>query len=185
METETKYTVKKICRSLIALSLCVIVFACNGTENDSETSKEPTISNFYLIRHAEKDRSDSTNVDPELMQKGLDRAIRWAEVFDNIPLDAIYSTNYQRTIMTAAPTSVKKDIDIQYYDPRELDVEAFKMENQGLNVLIVGHSNTTPKFANGLLGIEKYEALEDTDNSSLFIVTIVDSVATDIRLRIN
>ncbi|WP_339140314.1 SixA phosphatase family protein [Croceitalea sp. MTPC5] len=161
------------------------LLSCNTTEKSEAIPNEPTVSSFYLIRHAEKDRSDSTNIDPELMQKGLDRAIRWAEVFDDIPLDVIYSTNYERTRMTAAPTSVKKDIDIDYYDPRELDFEAFKAENVGLNVLIVGHSNTTPQFVNELLGQEKYGALEDTDNSSLFIVTLVDSVATDIHLRIN
>jgi len=185
MGTVTKYLTKKMLKPLFSFLICLGLFSCNTSEKNTGIPKDPTVSSFYLIRHAEKDRSDSTNIDPELMQKGLDRAIRWAEVFDDIPLDAIYSTNYERTIMTAAPTSVKKDIDIQYYDPRELDVQAFKMENEGLNVLIVGHSNTTPKFVNELLGEEKYEPLEDSDNSNLFIVTVVDSVTTDIRLLIN
>ena len=71
------------------------------------------VSTFYFIRHAEKDRTDPNNVDPELNQDGLGRAMRWAEVLDPIPLDAIYSTDFDRTTMTAAPTSVKKDINIQ------------------------------------------------------------------------
>ena len=169
--------------------LCIFTaigfLSCNDDTKDIEINEEPIISTFYLIRHAEKDRSDPNNIDPELIQKGLDRAIRWAEVFDPIPLDAIYSTNYERTLMTAAPTSVKKNIDIQYYDPGALDIDAFKADNEGKNVLIVGHSNTTPDFTNKILGFEKYDDMYDDDNASLFIVRVIDSVATDIRLKIN
>ncbi|WP_350285579.1 histidine phosphatase family protein [uncultured Croceitalea sp.] len=169
-------------KTILITAICVGFFNCNT--KDKEINKEPIISTFYLIRHAEKDRTDSTNRDPELMQKGLDRAIRWAEVFDNVPLDAIYSTDYQRTKMTAAPTSVKKDLTTQFYDPSNIDVDTFKSDHEGMNVLVVGHSNTTPDFVNKLIGQEKYDAIDDADNTSLFIVKIVDSVATDIRLKI-
>ena len=87
--------------------------------------------------------------------------------------------------MTAAPTSIKKDIDIKYYDPRDMDIEAFKMENEGKNVLVVGHSNTTPMLVNKIIGVEKYDAMDDSDNSSLFIVRIIDGVPTDIRLKMD
>ena len=168
---------------LLAL-LAVGIISCN-TKNTQEPAKDPVISTFYLIRHAEKDRTDPTNSNPELNQGGLGRAIKWAEVFETIDLDVIYSTNYERTSMTAAPTSVKKDIDVKYYNPGDVDIEALKAENLSKNVLIVGHSNTTPVMANKLLGYEKYEQMDDTDNGSLFIVRIIDSVATDIRLNMN
>ncbi len=150
-----------------------------------EITEEPVISTFYFIRHAEKDRTDPENKDPELNQDGLGRAIRWAEVFDPIALDAIYSTNYERTSMTAAPTAVKKDITVEYYDPNSVDIEAFKTNNEGLNVLVVGHSNSTPNFVNNMLGIEKYDHIDDNNNSSLFIIRIIDGVATDIRLQMD
>lgn len=175
----TKNYIKYLC----CLLLFVGFLSCNQEAKDKEITKEPTVSTFYLIRHAEKDTSDSKNIDPELIQKGLDRAIRWAEVFDQVPLDAIYSTNYERTLMTAAPTSVKKDIDVQYYDPREIDIEALKSDSEGKNVLIVGHSNTTPDLTNKILGIEKYEPMPEDDNGSLFIIRIIDKKATDIRLK--
>ncbi|MBT8187381.1 MAG: histidine phosphatase family protein [Croceitalea sp.] len=175
----------KFYSKLILLTLICVGFAnCSG-DKDKEINKEPIISTFYLIRHAEKDRSDSTNIDPELTQQGLDRAIRWAEIFDKVSINAIYSTNYERTQMTAAPIAIKKNLDVQTYDPKNLDVEAFLMDNEGFNVLIVGHSNTTPDFANKLLKMEKYEAMDDTDNGSLFIVRVVDGKASDIRLNIN
>ena len=150
-----------------------------------EITEDPVVSTFYFIRHAEKDRTDPENVDPELNQDGLGRAMKWAEVFDPIDLDVIYSTNYERTSMTAAPTSVKKDITIKYYDPGTVDIQEFKKSNERLNVLVVGHSNTTPEFVNKMLGLEKYNHIEDDDNSSLFIVRIIDGEATDIRLRID
>lgn len=184
--TITKFFLKPL---VILTVIGVGLISCNDKKNsgnkDIEINKEPTISTFYLIRHAEKDRTDPNNADPELNQDGLGRAMNWANILDNIPLDALYSTNFERTRMTAAPVSVKQDLDIDYYDPSTMDIETFKKDNSGLQVLIVGHSNTTPNMVNKLLGEEKYSPLDDTNNGALFIVQIVDGVATDIRLQIN
>ncbi|MBW8241253.1 histidine phosphatase family protein [Muricauda oceani] len=167
------------------IALAIILVGSISCKKDTKIAEEPVISTFYFIRHAEKDRTDPENPDPELNQDGLDRAIRWAEVFDAIPLDVVYSTNYERTSMTAAPTSVKKDIDIKYYDPSTFDVEEFKLVNEGKNVLVVGHSNTTPMLVNKVIGMEKYEQMDDSDNGSLFIIRIIDGVPTDIRLKMD
>ena len=176
---------KRINTLKIYLFVCIAtgIFSCNN--KDKEIKADLIVSTFYLIRHAEKDRTDPSNSNPELNQDGLGRAIKWAEVFDPIDLDVIYSTNYERTSMTAAPTSIKKDINVKYYNPSDMDIEALKAENLSKNVLIVGHSNTTPVMANKLLGYDKYEQMEDNDNGSLFIIRIIDSTSTTIRLNIN
>ena len=166
------------------IALAMIIVGSISCKKDTK-NVEPIVSTFYFIRHAEKDRTDPENPDPELNQDGLNRAIRWAEIFDPIPMDVIYSTNYERTSMTAAPTSVKKNIDIKYYDPNEVDIEEFKLINEGKNVLVVGHSNTTPAFVNKMIGFEKYDDMDDSDNSSLFIVRVIDGVPTDIRLKMD
>ncbi len=166
------------------IALAMIIVGSISCKKDTK-NVEPIVSTFYFIRHAEKDRTDPENPDPELNQDGLNRAIRWAEIFDPIPMDVIYSTNYERTSMTAAPTSVKKNIDIKYYDPNEVDIEEFKLINEGKNVLVVGHSNTTPEFVNKMIGFEKYDDMDDSDNSSLFIVRIIDGVPTDFRLKMD
>lgn len=173
----------RIIKPLIALA--IILVGSVSCKEDTKIVEDPVISTFYFIRHAEKDRIDPDNPDPELNQDGLDRAIKWAEVFDPIAIDVIYSTNYERTSMTAAPTSVKKNVDVKYYDPNNIDIEQFKSENEGLNVLVVGHSNTTPAFVNKMIEVEKYEPMDDTDNSSLFIVRIIDGVPTDFRLKMD
>ena len=165
---------------LLAVIVFLTLFSCK-----EEPKSEPVISTFYLIRHAEKDRSNPENQDPELNQDGLNRALKWAEVFDPIELDAIYSTNYERTTMTAAPASIKKELEIEFYDPGAVDIESFKEIHKGHNVLIVGHSNTTPVFVNNLLGEDKYPQMDDDDNSSLFIVRFIDDSTTDFRLKMD
>jgi broad specificity phosphatase PhoE len=88
--------------------------------------------------------------------------------------------------MTAAPTSVKKDIPFEYYDPKTLNVNEFKQEIMGKKVLVVGHSNTTPDFVNKLLGMEnRFPAMDDTDNGSLFIVHLFGNQSDVTRLHIN
>jgi broad specificity phosphatase PhoE len=168
-------------------SLCflTLVMACKDEPEAPLQAKETNISTFYLIRHAEKERTNPEDVDPELNQEGLGRAMHWAEILNEIPLDAIYSTDFNRTSMTAAPVSVKKNIDVQYYDPRILNLNQFKIDNLNKNVLVVGHSNTTPDLANKLLGEEKYGQLDDDENGTLFIVTIVNGVATSNKLVFN
>jgi len=87
--------------------------------------------------------------------------------------------------MTAAPASVKQDITVQVYDPEELNIDQFVADNLGKNVLVVGHSNTTPDMVNKLIGEEKYGPMDDTDNGSLFIVQQTGDKRTNMRLLFN
>jgi broad specificity phosphatase PhoE len=130
---------------------------------------------YYLIRHAEKERIDSSNKDPKLTEQGLKRAQKWSEIFQDIPLDAIYSTNYKRTMQTASPTAEAKQLNITTYDPNKMDLASFKKETSGKRVLVVGHSNTTPALANTLLGNYKYQMISDDINGNLYIVTLSKS----------
>ena len=57
--------------------------------------------------------------------------------------------------------------------------------NQGKNVLIVGHSNTTPNLVNELLGKEKYPQIEDNNNGNLYVVTIINGISTCTLLHID
>lgn len=159
------------------------LWGCKDTSSEPGIEIAPEITTYYLIRHAEKDRSDPENKDPELNQRGLGRAMHWAEIFQDIPLDAIYSTEYARTTMTAAPVAVKKDLTVTDYDAEMLGIETFKAENIGKDVLIVGHSNTTPEMVNRLIGEDRYSPMDDSDNGSLFIVTIVGSETSVLRLH--
>lgn len=173
-------------RFLPILFLFVFLVSCKEDPKpvpQEVVSQETTT--FYLIRHAEKDRSNPDNPDPELNQDGLGRSVRWAEVFDAVELDAVYTTDYERTRMTAAPTVVKKGLTEKIYEPGTLDLATLKAQHYGKHVLIVGHSNTTPELVNKFLGEAKYGDIDDLDNSTLFIVSVNGDTVTDIRLRID
>ena len=142
-------------------------------------SKDETTT-YYLIRHAEKVRIDNTNRNPNLNKNGQERAEKWANRFKNVPFDAIYSTNYNRTIQTATPTAESKNLEIQTYNPSKMYDSIFKQATKGKTVLIVGHSNTTPIFANKILEEEKYQFMDDNNNASLYIVTITGDKKTSV-----
>ena len=145
-------------------------------EGPYQKNKKPTsTTTYYLIRHAEKDRSDSSNKDPQLTEQGHKRAQKWSEIFKDIPLDAVYSTNYKRTVQTANPTAKAKQLNITIYDPGKMDMASFKNETSGKQILIVGHSNTIPALANALLGNDKYKMIADNINGNLYIITLSPS----------
>ncbi len=161
---------KKYIALLIVLSFILPSCAQEKNKDSSELT-----STFFFIRHAEKDRSDKTNRNPELTTKGHERAQHWNDVFKNVAFDAVYSTDYHRTKQTALPTAQSNKLELTIYNPRAIDGPAFIAQNKGKKVLIVGHSNTTPTFVNAILGIEKYEQIDDSNNANLYIVTISSS----------
>jgi len=140
---------------------------------------------IYLIRHAEKDRSDIKNRNPELNDMGKKRALKWVQVFKNIELNKIYSTNYNRTIQTVTPISEENNIDISIYSPSKINYKNFILDNSGAKVLVVGHSNTIPFFVNGLIDKESYKQIDDLNNSNLYVVTICGNNISHKLLYIN
>ena len=132
-------------------------------------------SEFFLIRHAEKERIDLQNKNPNLNEKGKLRALKWAEVFKNIEFDKIYSTNYHRTLETVMPISKKSKKEILIYSPSKINYGKFLSDNNNNKVLVVGHSNTIPVFVNGLIKQNFYGQINDTNNSNLYIVKICNN----------
>ena len=148
-------------------------------------SNAQEVTTYYFIRHAEKLRVDKTDRNPNLNSKGLKRAEAWKEVFSNISFDAIYSTDYTRTRLTAKPTADSKNLPILMYNPRDMYSKTFQNQTKGKTILVVGHSNTTNVFANKVLGFDKYEEIKDNNNSNLYIVTVMNGNSSSILLQIN
>ena len=143
------------------------------------------VTTYYLIRHAEKLRIDLSDQNPILNHQGVKRANTWKEVFTNVSLDAVYSTDYNRTKLTAKPTANSKNLPIFLYDPKDMYSESFQHKTKGKAVLVVGHSNTTHIFANKVLGRDEYNQINDDNNSNLYIVSVIDEKAFSILLKIN
>ena len=148
-------------------------------------SNAQEVTTYYFIRHAEKLRVDKTDRNPNLNSKGLKRAESWKEIFSNISFDAIYSTDYTRTRLTAKPTADSKKLPILIYNPRDMYSKTFQNQTKGKTILVVGHSNTTNVFANKVLGFDKYEEIKDNNNSNLYIVTLRNKKASSVLLKID
>ncbi len=162
---------------ILAITLFTSPLLAQDVVNDS-------ISTYYLIRHAEKDRSDETNKDPDLTKKGALRALRWSQLFEQFQIDAVYSTSYNRTQNTALPTAKNNNITIKTYHPFKIDMQQFLKDTKGKSVLVVGHSNTTPGFVNKLIGKEVYQDISDNNNANLYIVTIKGEQISHVLVKI-
>jgi len=148
----------------------------------AQESVEKTTT-YFLIRHAEKVRENPADKNPDLNERGFQRAENWEKVLKHISFDAIYSTDYKRTLKTAAPIAEKSNLEIKLYNPSKVDFELFQLENTGKNVLIVGHSNSVPQFVNGLINQQKYQEMNDDEFSHLYIVTVKGKKITDLLLN--
>lgn len=173
-------------KSIIAV-LILLFMSCNSHSQEQLSHSNDEVTTYYLIRHAEKDRSDPTNRNPHLNTKGVERSERWNQILEHVKFDAVYSTNYFRTMETAQPIADKNKLTIKNYNPNDLDNELsqFLKETKGKTVLIVGHSNTTPSFVNAIIGKNTYSDIDDSNNGNLYIVTIVGDTVTDQLLTIN
>ncbi len=100
---------------------------------------EDSYFSLYLVRHAEK----QVGKDPQLTACGKLRAKQLATLLAPINIEAIYSTAYQRTMNTAAPTAKQKALPIKHYLPSSLTQLALQLKTLKETALIVGHSNTT------------------------------------------
>ena len=152
----------------------IFILAFFSVENPSEENiqKQDTMTTYYFIRHAEKEVGDPANKDPELTQEGRSRAESWAEILMEVEFDLIFTTDYIRTRKTAETVANSQDKEIQQYDPKQLYSEEFQKKTKGKTVLVVGHSNSNPRFVNVILGEKVYEDLPESEYGSLYIVKI-------------
>lgn len=134
---------------------------------------QDTVTSFILVRHAE---TTGGGADPMLSTAGEERAEELTRIMDNVSLDAIYSTNFNRTMQTANPVATDKGLSVEPYGGFDLDEvsdEILQNYSHG-KVLIVGHSNTTPSFINELLGENIYAQLPETQYDNLYIISVYE-----------
>lgn len=174
----------KLNRNVVSLLLTVAVFSVTlfscrkeqvvKTETITIVNTElvsDTATTFILIRHAETVGAGSN---PGLSVGGQDRANELVTVLGNISLEAIFSTNYNRTTETASPVAIDQSLPVEIYNPSQL--EAFVDTNipiyKGKAILVVGHSNTTPDLLNILIGSNEYSTIAESEYDNMYIVTV-------------
>lgn len=127
---------------------------------------------YYVVRHAEKQDGDN----PMLTAKGIKRAAHIAKMLKDVPIIAVYSTETNRTIMTATPTAADKGVAVELFSTDDLDGFAAHLKSKNGIMLIVAHSSSTPDLASLLSGV-KIPKLDEMDFEQLFKVTIMGGVA--------
>ncbi len=155
-------TVVKISRGRAHLS--------DGSRIDISGLRSDEAHAIFLVRHAEKQGGK----DPALTDKGQARAERLATILDKVDISQIRSTQTQRTIQTVTPLSTDKSLEIESYVASDLVALAQSLaEFQGGNIVVAGHSNTTPQLANALLGEQAFSGdFDHEDYGNLLIVSI-------------
>lgn len=165
------------------LLITVAILTLSSCKNQkSNTQKDEATSQYYFIRHAEKERLNPNDHNPPLTSEGKLRAENWSTILGDVKFDAVFSTNYTRTLETAKPTALKNKLEITIYKPNAFDVNSFLKETKGKNILIVGHSNTTPKLVNSIIKKEEYKDIDDNTFGNLYHVTITDGKISNYEL---
>jgi broad specificity phosphatase PhoE len=147
----------------------------NTQSNDADIEAPSNV--IFLSRHFEKESTGAvtkTNKDPELTSQGEARARLLANFLADKNVTTVFSTNYKRTIQTAMPTVQQNGLSVTFYNPRELagfalQLQAMSTKGKG-NILVVGHSNTTPQLLKLLGGPDK--SLSENDYGDLFSLTL-------------
>lgn len=165
---------KKLLLLILAIGFLFPVFAQNA-----DSVKKPLV--IFLVRHAEK--VDSSR-DPELSEAGRQRAKQLAETLISTEIEYIHSTDFIRTKNTAAPSAQMFNLDVDLYNPRELEAFAAALKQKGGRHLVVGHSNTTPALVKLLGGEPGSPIVEKNEYDRLYILTIQeDGEVSTVLLR--
>lgn len=133
----------------------------------------------FLIRHAEKAAEPAG--DPVLSEPGFARAARLPQLFANAMPAAVFSTQYQRTQLTAQPVAQAAGLAVTVLAISKDDAEAYPQHvldgicglPDGATALVVGHSNTVPAMVSAWTG-EPVPPIADDEYDRLFIVRLRD-----------
>lgn len=158
---------KPILRALVALAAVVTVSAAPLAAQSAATT-------VIVVRHAEKEAEPAA--DPALTAAGVQRADALAEAIKDAGVQAVMSTAFKRTQLTAAPAARLFGLTVETVDARAPNhpkavADAILAQHRGRTVLVVGHSNTVPAIV-AALGAAMPPAICDAQYDNLFIVTI-------------
>ncbi|MEL6188198.1 MAG: histidine phosphatase family protein [Myxococcota bacterium] len=130
----------------------------------------PPASTVILVRHAEK-RTDQGK-DPELTELGIARAADLERILRDVPLTAVYATEYRRTQATAAPVARAKGLTVKTIRAGDHAAQAKAALAEPGPVLIAGHSNTLGPLIEAL-GAAAIDPIDAAEYDGLYFVTAV------------
>ncbi|NDK54613.1 SixA phosphatase family protein [Pontibacter fetidus] len=166
-------------RFILVLSFGLI-WSCNQAADTNVADKaKPTI--VYVVRHAEKVTTDTTDQDPALTPAGEARAKALATYLKGKKVDAVYSTKYKRNSLTVKPLAEANKLTINTYEAHDFNAlkQQILQNNAGKTVVVVGHSNTILPIVEALGAKKPFAEVADSKYDHIFKVTIkADGTAT-------
>ena len=151
------------------------LLATGAYQAPAPTLAPPTV--VLLVRHAEKAAEPAA--DPPLTDGGKARAEALVAITRAAGVNAIITTQYDRTKSTAAPTAAALNVTPEVVNAGPLAQHAKAVADQvkkhaGGTVLVVGHSNTVGAII-GALGATQPRDLCDSEYDALFVVVLGDT----------
>lgn len=141
-------------QSFVITILASSLFASSSLYANEASNKSNHCDNYdvYVMRHLPK--AEVTHKDPDLNEHGQQMALALASTDFMAQVDVGFSTDYQRTKQTIAPSASRYDFDVHLYGPRDNEalVKVINTHYCGKTIAIVGHSNTTPAIVVALGG---------------------------------
>jgi broad specificity phosphatase PhoE len=128
----------------------------------------------WVVRHAEKDKTNPEDKDPNLSDEGRIRAADLAIYLKKVKFDVGFSTPYKRTHQTLDSLIIPKVSN--YKDPKSL-VDSVKKNYVGKTIIVAGHSNTVLEIIEAFGGKRPMEMLTDDDYDYIFRLTVKDDKA--------
>ena len=145
----------------------------------AEASQASKVNKASEVNRLKERHSKAHSRDPSLTELGLKRANALAAFMADKNIQAIFSSPYKRTMQSAMPTAQALNLTITAYDPRQLTDFSQHLHslssNVDGNIIVLGHSNTTPQLLK-LLGGPERELSED-DYGDVFYLNLTQDKA--------
>lgn len=131
---------------------------------------------IIFVRHAEK--AETGGDDPPLSEAGQRRVEELTRQLLDIDvlagIDAVYSTQYQRTQQTVRPVADELDLPINTYDAGDTEefLEEILREHKGEIILVAGHSNTVPAMIRDIGGHQNVPDIAEDEYDNIYILAI-------------
>lgn len=131
------------------------------------------VTTVILIRHADRDIPPDGTPDPpgpSLNDKGMTRSRKLVHVLSTAGIQAIYTSQYKRSKMTAKPFfAAHSDLPTVRLDTATELKDHILRHHAGHTVLVVGHSNTVPELIRQLGG-PSLPNIDDCEFDDLFVL---------------
>jgi broad specificity phosphatase PhoE len=165
--------------------LCLLAVSSCGTaaaDPKAATTAPAGVKTVIVVRHAEAEATQPGG-DPTLTTDGRTRAVELARVLGDTSLRSVYTTHYQRNLLTAEPLPHHAGEKPTVIDDVPGTLKALRAEPWGATALVIGHSNTVPELIRGLTG-QPLPANEPIIFDRMWIVTLTrDGTASLLRLH--